>query len=480
MKTLRRLPKSSAPVWVAVRLVMGWGAFETCAPAADAVDATCKAVMKAARDGNVDALDVIARTNDPKMAEAVLQLMDERRVGPEVKAKMSELVNQWPPTPGKTKLAEHLVKNPRCSDDVLLLFSKLGLPETEPVFRSVLAEQRGAAPAAWKNPSRIAIAIRALGRFPNQTDAVVSYLGGCLDEKAPHVVRASAAEALGGIRNRAGIDVLLPHVRDAALGDLALASLYRLTGQDHGDDAAKWKSWLDIQKPQVELRMLSQSDWESYRETKRLLASQTPDDNPNQAMASFYGIEFKARAALFILDCSGSMFGDRIARLRSQMSHLVLAMQSQAKPPRFGIVTFSDGADSCFPGNGIAEPTEPNFKKASRFVERLQADGGTAMMSALDYSAGKILPANLVDAIYFLSDGEPSDASPEMVLGMTREIFEKFRVRFNTVEITEPAPQIPVPPSDAMPKEASLLEKMAKITGGIHVVPQGWIRNGQN
>lgn len=445
---------------------------------ADPVDAVCKSVVKSAREGDLEALDVVAQTNDPRMADAIVGLIEERRVSAEARVRIADLVSRWPPTPGKQRLADHLLKNPRCSDEMLLFFSRLAIPETEPVFRAVLSEQRGTAPTAFKAPFRVAIAIRAIGRFPSQAEAVVSYLGGCLDEKSAHVVRASAAEALGGIRNRAAIGVLLPHLTDPAIGEVVQASLYRLTGQDHGEDAARWKAWLDAQGQQIELRMLGQAEWESYLETKRRLASQTPDEN--QAMASFYGIEFKAGAALFILDCSGSMSGDRIARLKSQMNHLLLAMQSRRKAPWFGIVTFSDGADSCFPGHGMAEPTEANFKKAKRYVDRLQADGGTAMMSALDYSAGKVLPSNRVDTIYFLSDGEPSDATPEAVLGITREIFDKHRVRFNTVEITEPAPQPAVPPvpaPDEMPREPSLLEKMARLTGGTHVIPQGWTRD---
>lgn len=463
---------------VVVLVVMAWAGLLLPVRSADPVEAVCKSVVKSARDGDLEALEAVVRTNDPKMADAIVGLIDERRVGAESRAKLADLVSQWPPLPGKQRLAEHLLKNPRCSDEMLLFFSRLAMPETEPVFRGVLGEQRGTAPAAFKAPSRVAIAIRAIGRFPNQTDAVVSYLGGCLDEKAAHVVRASAAEALGGIRNRAAIGALLPHLKDPAIGEVVQASLFRLTGQDHGDDGANWRAWLDAQGGQIELRMLGQGEWESYLETKRRLASQTPDEN--QAMASFYGIEFRARAALFILDCSGSMSGDRIAWLKSQMNHLLLAMQSQRKAPWFGIVTFSDGADSCFPGNGIAEPTESNFKKANRYVDRIQADGGTAMMSALDYAAGKILPSNRVDTIYFLSDGEPSDATPEAVLGITREIFDRHRVRFNTVEITELAPQPvvpPVPAPDEVPKQPSLLEKMARLTGGAHVIPQGWARD---
>ena len=83
-----------------------------------------------------------------------------------------------------------------------------------------------------------------------------------------------------------------------------------------------------------------------------------------------------------------------------------------------------------------------------------------------------------MDTIFFLSDGEPSDGTDENVLGMTRELFDKYRVRFNTIEITDavPPPAVPPPPPTIpeTPPEPSLLEKMALITGGTYAKPQAW------
>ncbi len=446
--------------------------------AADNIDAACKAVAKAARDGRIDDLAIISETNDPRMAETVLDLINKKGVSAEVRARITELVAAWPDRPGKTALAASLTKNPRCSDEALLFFSELGLPGSDVVFRAVMAEQRGKAPADFKNLPRVAAAIRGLGRFPEQTDAVVSYLATCLDEKAPHVIRASTAEALGGMKNIGAVAALIPHVADAAIGVVALRSLYQLTGEDHGEDAMKWGAWFDGQEKKPALKMRSRSAWTEHLAAKRLAAAVAAPEPADEA--SFYGMKFKARVALFILDTSGSMSIDnRIEKLRGQMSNLLLAIERSTSAPRYGILTFDDAVDSCFPSGGIEDKRESSLKKAARFIERLEADGGTAMVTSLRYAGEKIMPGGNVDTIYFLSDGEPSDGSDTDVLNITRELWDKYRVRINTIEITAALPQPAVQPpttttAPEMPREPTLLEKMAIITGGTYARPQGF------
>ena len=450
--------------------------------AADSIDAAIKALGKAARDGKLDDLAIITQTNDPRMAETVLDLINQKRVSGEVRARMTELVAEWPDAPGKAALAVILAKNPRCSDEALLFFSELGIPGTDNVFRAVMAEQRGKLPADFKNLPRVAAAIRGLGRFPEQSDAIVSYFATCLDDKAPHIIRASTAEALGGMKNVGAVAALIPHVADHAIGDIVLRSLYQLTGEDHGEDGAKWQAWFDAQGKKPELKMLTRVAWTDYLAAKRLAAAANPEaEQPD--MASFYGVKFRARVALFILDTSGSMTGGRIEKLRGQMSNLLMAMQNAANAPRYGIILFNDGVISCFSRGGIEDKRESSLKKAIRFVESIEADGNTAMVSALRYAGKEIMPGGNVDTIFFLSDGEPSDGTDENVLGMTRELFDKYRVRFNTIEITEaapppvvPPPVVPPPPPTIpeKPPESSLLEKMALITGGTYTKPQAW------
>lgn len=454
-------------------------------PGLDAADATtveaaCKALAKAVREEKLDDLAIITLTNEPRMAESVLGLIGQRRLPPAVRARITDLVAAWPDGPGRAALGKQVLKSPRCDDETLLFVAGLGLPGTEPLFRAVMTEQRGKPPAELRNPVRVAAAIRGLGRFPAQSDAVVAYLGTCLDAAVPHAIRASTAAALGGMRNAGAVKALIPHVNDPAIGDVVLRSLFQLTGQDHGEDAPRWQEWLKAQAGGPELKMLSQKEWDGHQAARRKAeAAGAGAEQPD--MSSFYGVRFRARVALFILDVSGSMYGARIEKLRSQMTNLLLAMRNSSAAPQYGIVTFSSGVDSCFSGQGIEDTRESSLRKATRYVENLPAEGDTAMAGALTYAGQQIMPGGNVDTVFFLSDGEPSDGTPENVLGITRALFDRHRVRFNTIEITgqEAVPGVPPPPPPPappdMPAEPSLLEKMALATGGTYTKPQGWV-----
>ena len=104
------------------------------------------------------------------------------------------------------------------------------------------------------------------------------------------------------------------------------------------------------------------------------------------------------------------------------------------------------------------------MRDGGAFGPELTADGGTPMVEVLEYAAKKILPDANVDTIYFLSDGQPSDGTPEMVLDSTRKIFERHRIRFNTISIGEDAPTVF--------GEESLLQQMAAHTGGAFTQPK--------
>ena len=156
-------------------------------------------------------------------------------------------------------------------------------------------------------------------------------------------------------------------------------------------------------------------------------------------------------------------FEERISKLRGQMSNILVLLESRSETVRFGIATFGENVGSCFP-RGIMSNTESNRHKAERFVDDLRADGGTPMVEVLEYANKRILPDANVDTIYFLSDGAPGDGTPEMVLDITRHIFERHRIRFNTISIGEEAP--------VAFGEQSLLQQMASLTGGTFTQPK--------
>jgi Mg-chelatase subunit ChlD len=105
-----------------------------------------------------------------------------------------------------------------------------------------------------------------------------------------------------------------------------------------------------------------------------------------------------------------------------------------------------------------------SLKRATKYVEKMAAGGGTAMMSALQFIAAKLLPGGDVDTIYLLSDGAPTDARPEEVLAVAKNIHEDFHVKFHTIGLGESEGLVVT--QDRPP---SLLDQIAKATGGAYV-----------
>jgi Ca-activated chloride channel family protein len=172
-------------------------------------------------------------------------------------------------------------------------------------------------------------------------------------------------------------------------------------------------------------------------------------------------MEVKARHSLFILDCSGSMEGERLATLKEEMNNLLASLETKPKDLRFGIIIFHTEVESCLSGRGLLQNDPAGIKRATHFVEKLKAGGGTAMASALDYAATKVLPGGDVDTIYLLSDGQPTDATPETVLSLAGKIHDEFPVKFHTIGIGEGGGLVTTSQS-----QPSLLNEMAKRTGG--------------
>ncbi|MDB6003244.1 MAG: hypothetical protein JWR15_231, partial [Prosthecobacter sp.] len=106
---------------------------------------------------------------------------------------------------------------------------------------------------------------------------------------------------------------------------------------------------------------------------------------------------------------------------------------------------------------------EKNHKQAVQFVDRIQAAGGTPMCGAFDYALTRVLPEGSIDTLVFLSDGQPSDGTPAMVLDLAQRIHTQFKVRIHCISIGEET----VPGSDA----PSLLNQIATACGGTFTVP---------
>ncbi len=431
-------------------------------PAAEDVATVLKGIVKSARSGNQEALAALKDLHAQKLAgEAVLTLVGDKRTGFGIKLRLAEIVAGWPAGDGRKALVDWLARHPTCDDDALLFFSGAHLLETRTFFWNLLTQIKGPL-SAVKEPERIALAARALGAFPDNPDPVVARVATLLDPANAHVMRACAAEALGGMRSPLSLQSLLPYLNDDAIGEAVHGSLFQLTGQDFANETDKWKAWLTAQGANIPWKRLARSDYAEFLKAQKLL--KPLDDDPAMNMASFYGVEIRGKGALFILDVSGSMNrDDRIGKLKGQMSNLLTALQNKSSSLRYGILTFGEGVDSCFTARGMALNDEKNHKQAVQFVDRIQADGGTPMCEAFNHALTRILPEGRIDTLYFLSDGQPSDGTPAQVQDLAQRIHTQFKVRIHCISIGEEPTQVP--------GELSLLNQIANACGGTFTVP---------
>ncbi len=108
------------------------------------------------------------------------------------------------------------------------------------------------------------------------------------------------------------------------------------------------------------------------------------------------------RETVFIIDTSGSMEGGSMEQAKQA---LLLALDNLRNGDRFNIIEFDDRARALFSDSRIVE--ESTLASARDFVEDLNADGGTEMMSALELALPVSHPTpGAVRQIIFMTDGQ--------------------------------------------------------------------------
>jgi len=85
-----------------------------------------------------------------------------------------------------------------------------------------------------------------------------------------------------------------------------------------------------------------------------------------------------SREVVFVLDTSGSMAG---ASIREAKSALLLALETLSPQDRFNVIEFNSYTRKLFPASVEAE--DRNLDMAAKWVQGLDADGGTEMLPAL-------------------------------------------------------------------------------------------------
>jgi Ca-activated chloride channel family protein len=120
------------------------------------------------------------------------------------------------------------------------------------------------------------------------------------------------------------------------------------------------------------------------------------------------------REVVFVIDTSGSMQGFSIQQARAA---LVLAIERLRPADRFNVIQFNNVTEALW--EGVRPATAENRRAARGWVERLRADGGTEMASALEAALVGSDDPSLVRQVVFLTDG--SVGNEDQLFGIIRE-----------------------------------------------------------
>jgi Ca-activated chloride channel family protein len=106
------------------------------------------------------------------------------------------------------------------------------------------------------------------------------------------------------------------------------------------------------------------------------------------------------RETSFIIDTSGSMSGTSIEQARAALES---GLAELLPDDRFNVVEFNSTATRLF--DETVPATRENVQRALRWVRRLQADGGTEMLSALELALAAPPQGGYLSQVVFVTDG---------------------------------------------------------------------------
>jgi Ca-activated chloride channel family protein len=106
---------------------------------------------------------------------------------------------------------------------------------------------------------------------------------------------------------------------------------------------------------------------------------------------------------IFVLDKSGSMQGEKIDQAKKALSFCVKSLKDNDK---FGVIAFSTDVDEL--EKTLLPANKANIEKAERFINKLDATGGTNVDEALQTALKKQSSTERPRMIVFLTDGLPT------------------------------------------------------------------------
>ena len=224
--------------------------------------------------------------------------------------------------------------------------------------------------------------------------------------------RRCVVQAMSQIRQPEAVGFLiglLPKAQGLIQHD-AIEYLTRLTQQKFRDNDRDWSKW-----------------WKDNQNDFKFPAAGVPlpEVTIDDQQQTYYGIPICAKRIVFVLDTSGSMRGQPIEAAKQALLKVV---ESLPEAVAFDIVMFDVAASTWQPR--LVPATAAAKQDAARTVTDRGLKAGTVSNAALNAAFG-LEP----EAIYFLSDGEPTDGAPHQIVGYVSQMNRTRRISIHTIGV---------------------------------------------
>lgn len=199
----------------------------------------------------------------------------------------------------------------------------------------------------------------------------------------------------------------LPQSRGLIQHDI-VQYLTKLTSQKFADNDRLWYKW-----------------WTENKSTFEFPPGGVPPGELELANGepTYYGIPVCAKRIVFVLDTSGSMRGAPLEAAKRALLHTIEQLPDSVK---FDVVMFDKSVAAWQPR--LLAATRQAKDEASRTVMSRGMGNGTHSFAALE-AAFRLEP----EAIYFLSDGRPTDSQPDQIFHTFFNLNRERRVSLHTI-----------------------------------------------
>jgi hypothetical protein len=336
--------------------------------------------------------------------------------------------------------------------------------EEEPGPQAALVDAFGDLPAASaavalsrvafhsEDPREGALAAEALGRVAG--DGSLRALLTLAEATRPWPVQAAVLRGLSLRGDPRAVEAAVRALRspEVAVRAAAREAVEALLREDLGEDPAAWeKRWAEVKE-----------GWKPRGGGAPSPDAETttlPAPRPEaRTTARFYDIPVAGSRVAFVMDCSQSMWGEKMESAREE---LLAAVKGLRSTQRFGVVLFNE---KVWTWREVLVPATPAQKWAfARTLPDLPTKSYTNIHDSLERAFGwagagrRAVPDPPgLDDLFFLTDGEPNRGrtrDPGKIAGAVRDWNAAARVRVHTVALGDrPA--------------GGLLERLAAENGG--------------